>query len=73
LDRPSHRAITKLAKDAFEIAVADVPEQLAERERQELAAASRTGNIGTYPDVLVRLAGERAPEMFLAGVNAYLD
>ena len=70
---PSQPAITKLAKDAFEIAVADVPEKRAERERQALAAASRTGNIATYPDVLVRLAGERVTEMFLVGVDAYLD
>ena len=73
MDRLSEQLIAKLAKEAFEIAAADVPQQRAQGEREVLAAARGTGNIASYPDALVKLAGERAPELFLAGVDAYLE
>jgi hypothetical protein len=43
LDRRSQYLIAKLAKDAFDIAAADLPQQRADQEREALAAASRTG------------------------------
>jgi hypothetical protein len=72
LDQSAEQPIEKLAKDAFAAACEEVPAKRAEEEQQTLAEASRTGNIATYPNALVILAGQRVQDMILAGIDAYL-
>jgi len=73
LDGPPRKAIEKLANESYAVACEDDLEKRAEKERQTLAAASRTGNSAAYPSALVKLAGERVRSSILAYAGALVD
>jgi hypothetical protein len=73
LDQPAEQRIERLAQDAFTAACEEVLAKRAEEEQQTLAEASRARNSATYPNALVILAAQRAQDVILRAIDAYLD